>query len=91
MPPRHAPPPHCRPSPPSLASPRCRLNYLAAIAAALAVVIGWVYSRAGAFEAEIALYMRVRAHFVEANGLKWSAGLKYPDGFRLNPKRFWFF
>jgi hypothetical protein len=65
-------------------------RFLAALAAVLAIACGWVRSRADAHADEIALFQRVRDHFMQ-NGMAWSDGLEYPDGFQLHPKRWFFF
>lgn len=67
--------------------------WLLALAAMCVGVCAWISSRADEYAAEIAILIRVREHFNNQNGMTWSAGLEYPDGFVLDPtaKRFLFF
>ena len=68
-------------------------SYHAYLLVVLAVVLGacaWIHTRAPRFQADIDVFMRVRDHFLK-NGMTWSKGLAYPDGFQLEPRRFWFF
>lgn len=48
-----------------------------------AVLLGWlfVYAQAGRYQDKIALFIRVREHFIEVNRMSWTKGLEYPDGF----------
>ena len=55
----------------------------------LAVAIGaglWMRHRAPEFAAELELHKRVDAHFA-SNGNRWSKGLAFPDGFKLDVER----
>ena len=66
-------------------------KFLAALVALLALSCGVVASRADAYSEEIVLFKRVRDHFLMENGMTWSPGLEYPDGFQPYPKRWFFF
>ena len=67
-------------------------TYHAYLGVVLAVVLGtcvWIHTRAPRFQAEIDDFLRVRDHFLK-NGMAWSEGLAFPDGFQ-ETRRFWFF
>ena len=62
--------------------------YLVALSAATSCACLWVQHRIPLFPSEVELLIRVREHFLEENGMRWSAGQLYPNGFV--PETRWF-
>jgi hypothetical protein len=40
-----------------------------------------IFVRAPQYQDDIDLFMKVRDHFLKENGMAWTAGLDFPDGF----------
>ena len=62
------------------------LAYLACLAVAAAGSSLWIYRRVPRFRNDVIMLARVRHHFLEVNGMRWSAGSRHPDGFVPEPQ-----
>ena len=64
------------------------IMFLAGLAAAAIGTALWISYRVPRFHDEVSTLRRVRHYFLEVNGMRWSAGSRYPDGFVPEPRPF---
>lgn len=66
-------------------------KYLLVLAAMTALLMYVTHANAAVETYAIERYKAVSHHFVNVNGMAWSKGLAFPDGFKPPKEGFWFF